>query len=70
MKRAINFIVGFAVGGILGAAITLLITPSSGDQLRAQVQSRLASIQDEVKTAAASRRAELEQQLETLRKPE
>jgi gas vesicle protein len=70
MKRAINFIVGFAVGGLMGAAITLLIAPSSGDQLRVQVQARIAGIQDEVKTAAASRRAELETQLETLRKPQ
>ena len=69
MKRAINFIVGFTIGGLMGATIMLLIAPSSGDQLRAQIQSRLASIQDEVKAAAASRRVELEQQLEILRKP-
>ena len=70
MKRAINFIVGFAIGGLMGATITILIAPSSGDDLRAQVQSRINSIQDEVKTAAASRRAELEQQLQTLRAPQ
>jgi len=70
MKRAINFIVGFTVGSLMGATITLLLAPSSGDDLRTQVQSRMTGIQDEVKAAAASRRAELEQQLQTLRKPQ
>jgi len=49
--------------------ITLLLTPSSGDELRTQLQARAQSIQDEVKTAAAERRAELEEQLSNLRKP-
>ena len=70
MKRAVNFIVGFTFGGLLGASIALLITPSSGDELRSQVQAKISGIQHEVQTAAASRRAELENQLATLRQPQ
>ncbi|MBC8331654.1 MAG: YtxH domain-containing protein [Anaerolineae bacterium] len=69
MKRVTNFLIGFFFGALLGGMITLLLTPSSGDELRTQLQARAQSIQDEVKTAAAARRAELEEQLSTLRKP-
>ncbi len=69
MKRVTNFLVGFLVGGLLGAAIALLLTPASGGELRNQIQSRAQSIQNDVKTAASTRRAELEDQLATLRKP-
>lgn len=69
MKRAINFIVGFTFGGLIGATVVMLITPTSGDELRAQFQSRIAELQEEVKTATSARRAELEEQLATLRKP-
>lgn len=69
MKRAINFIVGFTIGGLIGATVVMLITPTSGNELRAQFQARIAELQEEIKTAAASRRAELEEQLAALRKP-
>lgn len=69
MKRAINFIVGFTFGGLIGATVVMLITPTSGDKLRTQFQTRIADLQEEVKTAATTRRAELEEQLATLRKP-
>ncbi|MBT3389366.1 MAG: YtxH domain-containing protein [Chloroflexi bacterium] len=69
MKRVTNFLTGLIFGALLGGMITLLLTPSSGDELRTQLQARAQSIQDEVKTAAAERRAELEEQLSNLRKP-
>lgn len=69
MKRVTNFLTGFFFGALLGGMITLLLTPSSGDELRTQLQARAQSIQDEVKAAAVARRAELEGQLAALRKP-
>ena len=69
MKRAMNFIFGFAIGGVIGATISLLLTPSSGDELRARLQTRVQAIQQDVKAVAEARRAELEQQLAALRKP-
>ncbi len=67
MKRVTNFLVGFIIGGTLGAAIGLLLTPTSGDELRARFQERVSDIQREVQAAAAARRAELEAQLAALR---
>ena len=67
MKRAMNFLFGFTIGAVIGAAISLLLTPSSGDEIRGQLQTRVQAIQQEVKTAAQTRRAELEEQLAALR---
>ncbi len=69
MKRAINYIFGFILGGVIGATLILLLTPSSGDEIRSQLQERFQGIQQEVTAAAQTRRAELEQQLAALRKP-
>ncbi len=67
MKRISNFITGFVFGGVLAASIVLLLTPTSGEELRAQAQERVKGLQEEIQRAAAARRAELEAQLEALR---
>jgi gas vesicle protein len=69
MARLGSFLSGGIIGGIIGAAITLLLTPSSGQDLRDQMQERVQEIQTNVKNAAATRRAELEQELVLLREP-
>jgi gas vesicle protein len=65
----IRFIEGFVLGSLIGAAAALLITPSSGEQLRGQIQSEVNRISGEVNKAASERRAELEKQLSELRSP-
>jgi len=69
MRRFISFMSGAAIGGLVGAALALLFAPSSGDEMRAQMQARIEQIQAEIKKAAADRRAELEEQLAALRTP-
>jgi gas vesicle protein len=69
MKRFINFLAGAALGGLVGAAIALLLAPKSGEALRGQLRTRGEHLQAEVRRAAAERRAELEEQLATLREP-
>jgi gas vesicle protein len=69
MKKIFGFISGGIVGGLVGSALALLLTPSSGDVLRNQLQSRVSHIQAELKEAAASRRVDLEKQLAALRSP-
>jgi len=68
MKRAMNVVMGFAIGGVISAGIVLLLTPASGEKLRAQLQTRVRTIQQEIQGAAAARRAELEEQLAVLRR--
>ncbi len=69
MARLGSFLSGSIIGGIVGAAVTILLTPSSGQELREQMQDRVQEIQLNVKNAAATRRAELEQELVLLREP-
>lgn len=61
---------GAITGGILGAAAALLLTPTSGSQLRAQVYSRIQLMEKEIIEARDQKRAELEEQLQALRAPQ
>lgn len=65
--KAMRFLEGFIFGSLLGAALAMLITPSSGEDLRARIQGELDRIRTEVNRAASDRRLELEDQLAALR---
>ncbi len=69
MQRVTRFLAGFILGSLLGAAAALLLAPYSGEGLRGQVRSEAERIQLEVRRAAETRRAELEEQLAVLRAP-
>ena len=69
MRRFLSFLAGALVGGLVGAAVAILLAPVSGSDLRSQLRDRALKMQDEVKAAAAARRLELEQQLAALRAP-
>lgn len=69
MKKALNFVLGAILGGIIGSAAALLLTPSSGEELLKELESKAKNIQIEIKEAATKRRVELEKQLDDLKKP-
>jgi gas vesicle protein len=69
MRGVLSFLSGAALGLVVGASLAILLAPSSGNELRKQMQERAERIQLEVREAAEARRKELEQQLETLRAP-
>ena len=69
MKKALSFLSGALMGGLVGTTLALLLTPASGDDLRAQIQERVEALQLEVKEAASARRADLERQLSAMRAP-
>jgi gas vesicle protein len=69
MPKVTSFLSGSLMGALVGAAVALLFAPSSGEELRNQMQDRANRIQAEVKQAADQRRTELEQQLAVLREP-
>ncbi len=69
MRKLISFTAGSVIGGLVGATLVLLLTPVSGDKLRNQLTEVFDRFQSEVKQAAISKRAELENQLAELRKP-
>jgi gas vesicle protein len=69
MGRVTNFLVGAILGAMVGATVAILLAPASGEELRNQMQARANQMQIEVKEAAATRRAELEKQLEKMQAP-
>jgi len=70
MKKAMAFIFGSVLGGVLGSLTALLLAPSSGEELRSNIQSQVDQIQIEIKGAAQEKREELEGQLQLLINPE
>ncbi|MCJ7734948.1 MAG: YtxH domain-containing protein [Anaerolineales bacterium] len=69
MKKAMSFVFGAVMGGILGGLTALLLAPYSGEELRSVIHKQIDSIQIEIKDAALKKRAELEGQLEELINP-
>lgn len=69
MNRFLSFFAGVISGALVGAVVAIILTPVSGEDLRIQIQERAGYVQEEVKKAAAERRAELEEQLAALRSP-
>jgi gas vesicle protein len=67
--RSSDFLIGFLIGGLTGAAAVLLYTPDSGKNMRVQARNYADRIQDEVKQAATARRNQLEEELSNLRAP-
>jgi gas vesicle protein len=70
MQRTMSFLAGTVMGALVGATLAILFAPSSGEELRSEMQQRADRIQNEVQEAASSRRAELERQLAAMRTPQ
>jgi gas vesicle protein len=70
MQRALAFILGATVGGVIGAAAAILFAPFSGVELRNQISDRAQAFADDIRQAANTRRIELQERLEVLRTPE
>ncbi|NIP43655.1 MAG: hypothetical protein GWN00_18115 [Aliifodinibius sp.] len=68
-NRIANFIAGALIGGVTGATLVMLFTPTSGEELREQIQIQIENVKADVQAATAARRAELEAELESLRRP-
>ncbi len=68
MKGFWNFVSGLVVGAAVGAVVALIVAPDSGDGLRREIKREIDDIFSEGRRAAAQRRAELEEQLEQLRR--
>ena len=69
MRPVGKFIFGFVLGGLLGTSITLLLTPYSGEDTRTWIGQYIENVKQEVQSAMAEQRTELENELSDLRKP-
>lgn len=68
MKRFFSFVTGVFFGGLVGAVVALLFAPTEGKALQDQMKNTFIELRDEVSQAASSKRVELTEQLDTLRK--
>ena len=67
MSKLSSWLKGAFLGGLLGSALIMLLTPYSGDELKARVKDYVDNVQDEVSQAGVEKRLELETQLELMR---
>lgn len=67
--KILRFMEGLLLGAAVGAMLSLLLTPESGERLRGRISAEIGRVQTEIKSAASDRRMELEQQLSSLRTP-
>lgn len=68
MRRFFSFLLGTITGALFGAAIALLIAPSSGEELQARARERFTNLRNEIQDAYESRVAQLESELDSMRK--
>ena len=69
MRRMFGFLIGIAVGGLVGSTIALLMAPESGDDLRHQLRARGQHFMSDIRHAADERKIELRQRLDEMRAP-
>lgn len=70
VRKVLNFLAGFFVGGLTGAMVGLLLAPSSGSEFQNQIRRQVDELVEEGRKAAAARQAELENQLEAFKRGE
>jgi gas vesicle protein len=70
VRKVVNFLAGFFVGALTGAAVGLLLAPHRGSELQERIRARIDELVEEGQKAAAARRAELENQLEAFKSGE
>lgn len=64
-----KFMLGAVLGALFAAAIVILLTPSSGNELQDKFKARVRGIRAEMTKAAEERRAQMQAELEALRQP-
>lgn len=54
------FISGFVIGGLVGAAVSLLLAPQSGEETRTMIRERGIELKEQVEQTAMETRAKAE----------
>ena len=64
-----SFLAGVVIGGLIGAALGLLLTPQTGEELREQVNDFVESKRAEIGDAVSEGRAAAEQARAEMERP-
>lgn len=67
MNKLVSLAIGFGIGAVIGAALVLLFAPASGETLVKSLKAGYAETLEEARTAAETRRNELEAELKARR---
>lgn len=67
MKQLVSLALGFGLGALAGAALVMLFSPVSGEQVAANLKRGWQETMEEARRASAARQAELEAELATMR---
>ena len=67
MRKIVSLAIGFGLGAAVGAAMVMLFSPTSGEELVDNIKRGYAETMAEARKASAIRRAELESQLAQMR---
>jgi gas vesicle protein len=68
MRKTVYLIIGVLAGAAVGAATAILLAPYSGQEMQSRIRTRAQELIEEGKKAAATRRAELQAQLESFKR--
>ena len=66
-SKFLSFLSGILVGGLIGAAASLLMAEKPGKEVQAELKREMDGVLEEGRRAAASRRTELERELAEMR---
>lgn len=67
MNKLMSFVAGSLCGAVVGAAVVLLTTPASGQQLRADAQARVELAMAEARQAMEETRRQKELEFEMMK---
>jgi gas vesicle protein len=67
MNKFFSLMSGIVLGSLISAAAVLLLTPKTGNTVRADIKREVDSILEEGRRASQARRMELEAQLSQMR---
>ena len=69
MRKITGFLAGLLSGAVVGAVSALLLAPMSGRELQAQTREQFEGLIDDARSAAETKRLQLEAQLDALKQP-
>lgn len=67
MRKFGILLFGTVLGGLVGSALALLLTPVAGIEIRKKISNVIGNVRTEIINASKEKRLELETQLEQLR---
>ncbi len=70
MSKLLVFLGGAVLGGVIGGAVTLLLTPQSGEGMRSEAQQRYQDALEAGRKAAEERKHQLMAEYEAMKRGE